>query len=180
MQPPVHAVVNALASRYAALDAERRVIQSTRSMEGRKRTGIAATKRKINEHKPIIKRRRKQGACKDGGVSTIEIVDDKKYDVAVANAVSFLEKIESADAEHTFLGTDTVVIHCEKCICCRSMISLCISTKVPGSRSEKKLEYERYRTSLSLSLACQRSHWWVSRRCRRWASRRSHRRRCRR
>jgi hypothetical protein len=26
-----------------------------------------------------------------------------------------LEKIESADAEHTFLGTDTVVIHCEKC-----------------------------------------------------------------
>jgi hypothetical protein len=71
----IHAVVNALARRYAALDTERRVIQSTRSMEGRKRTGIAATKRKINEHKPIIKRRRTQGACKDGGVSTIEIVD---------------------------------------------------------------------------------------------------------
>jgi hypothetical protein len=29
--------------------------------------------------------------------------------VAVANAVSFLEQIESAD------GTDTAVIHCEKC-----------------------------------------------------------------
>jgi hypothetical protein len=35
--------------------------------------------------------------------------------VAVASAVSFLEQIESTDAEHTFLGTDTIVIHCEKC-----------------------------------------------------------------
>jgi hypothetical protein len=45
----------------------------------------------------------------------IEIAEDKKYDVTVANAVSFLEQIESTDAEHTFLGPNTVVINCEKC-----------------------------------------------------------------
>jgi hypothetical protein len=38
-----------------------------------------------------------------GGVSTIEIVDDKKYDVAVANAVSFLEKLKVPTLNTPFL-----------------------------------------------------------------------------
>jgi hypothetical protein len=111
----IHAIVNALARRYAALDAERMVIQSTRSFEGRKRSAIATQMQKVDESKPPTKRRRRQGAGKGGSESTIEIVDDKKYDAAVASAVSFLEHIESADAEHAFLGPDTKLIRCEKC-----------------------------------------------------------------
>jgi hypothetical protein len=52
----------------------------------------------------------------EGGVVTNEIADDK-YDVAVANAISFFQQIETTDAEaeHTFLVPDTVVIYCQKC-----------------------------------------------------------------
>jgi hypothetical protein len=39
----------------------------------------------------------------------------RSNDVAVANAVSFLEQIESADDDQTFLVIDTLFIHCEKC-----------------------------------------------------------------
>jgi hypothetical protein len=61
-------------------------------------------------------------------------------------------------------GADTLV---PQVLLPRSMISLCIPKKVPRFRSEEKLEDDRFHTSLSLSLACRRSHWWVSRRSRR-------------
>jgi hypothetical protein len=71
---------------------------------------------KAKECKPTRKRSRRQGVSSEGGVVTHEIADHK-YDVAVANAVSFLRQIETADAEaeHTFLGPDTEAIYCQKC-----------------------------------------------------------------
>jgi hypothetical protein len=63
--------------------------------------------------------RKRSPECKEvlaakGAVVTIEIADEK-YDVAVANVVSFLKQIETADAEHTFvLGPDIEVIYRQK------------------------------------------------------------------
>jgi hypothetical protein len=51
---------------------------------------------------------------RDVGATTPDIADDK-YDVGVANAVSFLEQIEIADAEQIFLSIGTKIIHCQKC-----------------------------------------------------------------
>jgi hypothetical protein len=117
----IHAIVNALARRYAALDKARRITQVVRAMESRKRRSVDIEKTKVEEGKTTKKKTRKQGANKGGGASMIDNADDKKYDVAVADAVSFLELIESSDAEqsddadHTFLGPNTVLISCEKC-----------------------------------------------------------------
>jgi hypothetical protein len=76
---------------------------------------VAIAKKKVDKGKPTQKRTRRQGANKKGGASMIEIIDDRKYDVAVADVVSFLEQIESADAKDTFLRLNTVIINCEKC-----------------------------------------------------------------
>jgi hypothetical protein len=52
---------------------------------------------------------------RDAGANTPEIADDK-YDMGVANALSFLEQIETADAEQQpFLSIGTKVINCQKC-----------------------------------------------------------------
>jgi hypothetical protein len=63
---------------------------------------------------PNRMRSRRQGVSSGGGAVTTEIADDK-YDVAVANAVSFLKQVETVDAERTFLGPNTQVIYCQKC-----------------------------------------------------------------
>jgi hypothetical protein len=113
----IHAIINELARRYAPLDATRRTKQTVRALGGRKLTSMATKALKVEERKPPRKRSRRQGVSSKGGVVMNEIVDDK-YDVAIANAVSFLKQIETADgaeAEHTFVGSDTEVIYFEKC-----------------------------------------------------------------
>jgi hypothetical protein len=78
---------------------------------------VATEALKVEDGKPPRKRSRRQGVSSKGGVVTNEIVDNK-YDVAIANAVSFLKQIETADgaeAEHPIFGSDTEVIYCEKC-----------------------------------------------------------------
>jgi hypothetical protein len=111
----IHAIINALARRYCALDATRRTKQIARSLEGRKRTSLASEMRSVDESKPTVKRSRRQGVSRDVGATTPDIADDK-YDVGVANAVSFLEQIETADAEQQpFLSIGTKVINCQKC-----------------------------------------------------------------
>jgi hypothetical protein len=47
------------------------------------------------------------------GATAPEIADDK-YDVGVANAVSFLEKIETVDGEEPFLSSGTKVVNYKK------------------------------------------------------------------
>jgi hypothetical protein len=85
-----------------------------RSIEGRKRTSVEIEKRRVEECKPAAKRSRRQGVSRDAGATRPEIADDK-YDVGVANAVLFLEQIETADAEQQpFLSIGTKVINCQK------------------------------------------------------------------
>ena len=110
----IHAIINGLARRYCALDATRRTTQIARSLESRKRTSVGNEMRRVDESKASRKRSRRQGVSRNMGATTPEIADDK-YDVGVANAVSFLEQIESDDAEQTFLSIGTKVIHCQKC-----------------------------------------------------------------
>jgi hypothetical protein len=54
----IHAIINALARRYCALDATRRTKQIARSLEGRKRTSLASETRSVDESKPTVKRSR--------------------------------------------------------------------------------------------------------------------------
>jgi hypothetical protein len=99
----IHVIVNALARRYTALDATRKVKQVNRALESRKQNSVTIAKTKADECKPTKKGSRRQGAKRDGcastSTSTIEIADDKKHDVAVVK-----EQIGSADAEHTYLS----------------------------------------------------------------------------
>ena len=85
-----------------------------RSLEGRKRTAVGREMRRVDESKPTVKRSRRQGVSRDVGATTPEIADDK-YDVGVANAVSFLEQIETVDGEERFLSIGTKVVHYQKC-----------------------------------------------------------------
>lgn len=113
----IHVIINGLAQRYAALDSKRRTTQIVRANESRKLTSVANEKRKADERKPAKKRSRTQGASRKGAVATTPTeIDDDKYDVAGANAVSFLEQFETADAEDTFLASGTTVINCKKCL----------------------------------------------------------------
>jgi hypothetical protein len=101
--------------RYCALDNTRRTTQVVRGIEGRKRISVGNEMRRVDESKPAAKRSRRQGVIRDAGATTPEIADDK-YDVGVANAVSFLEQIETSDAERqSFLSIGTKVINCQKC-----------------------------------------------------------------
>jgi hypothetical protein len=83
-----------------------------RSLEGRKRTAVGREMRRVDESKPTVKRSRRQGVSRDVGATTPEIADDK-YDVGVANAVSFLEQTETVDGEERFLRIE--VVHYQKC-----------------------------------------------------------------
>jgi hypothetical protein len=82
----IHAIVNALARQYAALNATRKLKQINRALESRKQTSVTIAKTKVDECKPTKKRSRRQGAKKEGGASTIEIVDNKRHDVVLENA----------------------------------------------------------------------------------------------
>jgi hypothetical protein len=120
----IHAVINALARRYAALDGARKATQVTRAVEGRKRNAVEMESRRVVDSKPVPKRSRRQGASREGGATTTEIANDQ-YDMAVADAVSFLEQIietaddctDAEDAERvtSFLDTGAEVIYCPKC-----------------------------------------------------------------
>jgi hypothetical protein len=65
---------------------------------------------RVEVSKPTIKKSRRQGVGRDVGATTPEIADGK-YDAWVANAVSLLQQIETADTEETFLSIGTNVIH---------------------------------------------------------------------
>jgi hypothetical protein len=71
--------------------------------------------RRVDESKPAAKRSKRQGVIRDVGATTPKIADDK-YDVGVANAVSFLEQIETSEAERqSFPSIGTKFINCKKC-----------------------------------------------------------------
>ncbi len=85
-----------------------------RGLEGRKRTAVGKEMRRVDESKPAAKRVRRQGVSRDVSATTPEIADDK-YDVGVANAISFLDQIETMDGEEPFLSIGTKGVHCQKC-----------------------------------------------------------------